>query len=767
MCENNLYGRGDYISEVVAEITGGQKPLSLIHGKNGMGKTSVALNVADMLKKSGVEVTFYTVEGAIQAYEEPFLRHLRDVILQAPSSSLSIGDLIATLGKNPENKLARVISGIYQDLAKKIGAEKTFGALGEVFVQSVDQLIEKAKILAGQNKDSFYTEYNDALKILVPTLNKKSVLIIDQIESASEQLWKFIEAFSKFKPNEIGLLLVINDEKYRGIECLETLRPELHALGVEPKELLGLIEQDLRLWLHEEKGVDLPNEILSRAIIELDGRPDFLKTWIDNGEFSMETLSEGQRKNYGFYDEIFNKLSVDAKKFVHILAALPLSLSVDVQLISKMAVTDEFLAISVIEELEKFKLITREARSIRLRHQHIRTFITETRYPLGPETIRNILSAVEDRYGAIDVNCPKLPLIEAKKDLLLAHGGRDGANFIISVAEKQLKEGAYRSALEIASGAEKILSEAGTTPSTKIYLIKAESYEQIGEYTNGIVQLTSIDQSNLDLEQSFRIHHQLAKLYFRLNDYQNSFNEINAAEKIALAMDDPHLIANALIIKGHLLRDTEQFGAAYDIAMHLKTDLLQRVEDELLKAHMYRSISRAMSSLFMADSIENAKQSILIAENAYSKRHQGNGYFTLGEAYRLNRDYQQSLEAYSQGLEISVSLGNTDLRIYCNLGLIASSIASGDFESANKYIIVLGELDSEKFPVESNHLRMLKYLYGLVTKGSHDDEQLRLIVSTYKESFLRIIPDEYLKNLDKLSDRNQIADYIKNNPFRL
>jgi tetratricopeptide (TPR) repeat protein len=765
---NALYGRDSDIDRLVSELALGSTSVSFMYGKTGIGKSAISYEVACRLSCRDYVVTTHEVEGGIQGYEEPFIRHLKDLIPNMKDPDLSSGRIVEALSKNPENKLAKIISGVCQDVAKKIGVEKSAAAIGDIFEDSVGKLTSEAKLLASQDKESFYTDYIKSLETIGPYLSKKSVLIIDQIENASEQLQKFLIPFSKNKPKEFRLLLIVNDEKYLGIQAFNALMPELHSLLVQPIEITNLTSEDLKKWVKDEKNVLLPGVILSEAILRLDGRPELLRSWVDNGDYSLETLRQSGNRNFGFYKETYDKLSSRyAKDFLSLLGSFPNSILIDLSIISEIIGIDESVARDIVRELEDCKFIVRVERSVKLRHQLLKDFIEETTIPLSIGDAKNALNILEKHFGFIAIDSENLPLIEAKKDFLMITHENEDLEFVTAVARKQLVEGAYRSAIQIIDKAKKNFSASLSDElDAQLCLIAAESFGQIGLYNDGISQLKDIDRTKLEPVDNCRMCILLGKLYVSINKYDKSIPLIEEAEKTAISINNPDMLAKALIYKGHIYRDNEKYQEAYLTALQIKDLLMDKVENDSTRAHLYRSVSRAMSSIFMPEAIDEANNSILIAEKLYSKRHQGNGSFTLGEAHRLNKEYDTSFSAYEKGLEIALSLGNKDLEIYCLLGLTAATLASRSYSVSGDFLRKLEGLDAEKFPVESLHYRFLNYIYGFMVNNVFSSQTINAIATDYKITFHRLKPGEYLNNLHKCSNIEDRSAFLYDNPIR-
>ena len=359
-------------------------------------------------------------------------------------------------------------------------------------------------------------------------------------------------------------------------------------------------------------------------------------------------------------------------------------------------------------------------------------------------------------------------MLETKLELTMSIENREDFDFYYSLIQKQFNDGAYNSVINISEIALNLINTSDITNDDKIniLLIKGKALEQIGEYAQAIDELTSIDISSLPDQTKSKVYVLNSELYLKLNLYEDSLDNISKAENIFYEESDFDGLSETYKIKGHILRDTEKFDAAYSLAKELRDKILPNVKDLLSKAKIHRSISRALGSIFSPDAIKEAEISKSFAVKENSRRNIGNADFTLGEAYRLNKLYKKATDAYKTGLDIAYSLGNRDLEIYCKLSLTATMISMDNLESEYLFFSELERLDSNKFPVESLHFKLLEYMYKLLRDEEIPAENIDQVNEKYKRRFYRVIPVQYLKELLSLSDVTERKTYVRENPIR-
>lgn len=770
MSSTKLYGRESFVKDIITDLTDQKIPVVFIQGFSGMGKTSISKYIKAKFEQDyGYIVSQYTVESNIQSYEEPFLILLKDIVNSIPDNDITVKDILEATGKKPENRLARILSGVAQDLSKKIGIESTVKVFGEIFVESVDTLVAEAKKLASEDRASFYTEYTEALLAIAPLCKTKHFLIIDQLEKANEPLIRFLISFPQNKPECIRILLTINDEREEGIECLEILRPDYQYIGVQPRRLAGITKIDLREWLNSEKRGELSDEVLTKAITQLDGRPLLLRSWIDNGDYSLESLSSPDAKTYGFYNNLFSRLDLHAQQIAILLAHIPLSLPVDINFIERISGLAPLDINIILNDLRNKNFIVKDGDCFKYSHQLVRTFVLNEKSSLTHVQKKEILHKLEAEAGSISVSVSSPSLLEVKLELTTSIDNIDDFDFYFAISQKQLEEGAYKSAINLAGHALNNSRGVDLTDELKIkmLLIKCKALEQLGEYNKAISTLKQQDLTSLQDITKAKVQTLLAELNLRLNQYEDSLRDIASAESILVDIDDAEGLATLYIIKGHVLRDIEKYDDALSLARYLSEHIYPRVDNALVQAHILRSISRAKASLFMPEAIIDAINAKIIATKKNSKRHIGSAEFTLGEAYRLNKQFDKAKDSYGAGLDIANSLGNRDLEIYCKLGLAATMLCGADIESSYNLIQDLSKLSSDKFPVESLHTKMFTYIHNLLINEAPSLSQIEEIDEEYRSRYSRSIPGAYLRELRSKSEVEQRAKYVKDNPIRL
>ena len=768
MIDQKLYGRDDFIDETVAKITGGTNAVILIHGPTGMGKTVVVKSIEEILQsKQQRTVTYYQVEGNIQAYEEPFLKFLRDILASLPPDKVTVQKVIDSIKVNAENKLARIASGLYQDLIKRLAIEKTAAAIGEIFVEAADGFIDQAHKLARQERESFYTEYMETLRAITPSLSEKPILIIDQLEASSETMLSFVESFSKYKPTEIVLLIIVNNETLKGVECINSIQPLMQEINTEVIELQGITEDDLQQWVEEEKHFNLSLELSRRAIREFGGRPLFIKSWIDYGEFTFDSLKKPRLNIWGYYNELFTILSREAKELAILLSPIPLALPMGVTMISHLSLKPQEHILLLLHELEHYRFIERDQNKYRYSHELIRKFVLN-RMPPSDEIKQRILSALETEFGLISASAPQIPLIEAKVELLPSVKGRDGFEFLCSLANRQLEEGSYNSALNFSDQAIAMLKvhELTMEDHARLRLIKAKIFEQVGEYGKGVEELSGVDDSQIPKPLQAQIYTQYGELFLRWNRYDESLQYLSRAEEVLVELNDQEALALVLIRKGDVFRDTEKDEEALELARKLKTEIMPTVTRELLKAHIHRSISRAFTLLGDPVALEEALRAKEIAIRERSKKSLGNALFVIGEACRSMQKYPDAAEAYQKGLDIAHSFGHKDLEIYCLLGSAAAKLPFHKLPEAEYHIEDLEKIDPSKFPVESLHTRMLRLVLKLIRDEVVSENDLDSLNYEYIR-FSRTWPGKFIKDLSLEPEVQKRFVLLASNPLRL
>lgn len=757
------YGRDNFISEAVTSINTCDCKVLLIEGPTGIGKSTVVESVAEYLREAGQLVTFYKAESRMQAYEEPFLSLLRELLEKIPDKEVTIKEIIKSFKKHPEKHLSRIVSGALKDIAKGTRLEKTSEELGEIIKEVTEQkLIDSAKRLARQDKDSFYSEYMEIVRSIAPRLSKKAVLVIDQLEETSETLLSFIESFSKHKPDNILLVLTLNSEIYQGISHLETLKGTMQYLA-DIRVLPKLSENDLIKWVKDEKGEEISIEVAKRAIIELDGRPLFLESWVNNEDYAIESFeSMPDAKMWGFYDELFKKLSPQAKEIAIALAPLPLTLSIDLQFNAAILKCSEMEARAYLHELENYKFIKRENNKYSFTHQLIRRFVYENHQPTEGLK-KKVLNLLEENYGAIKVSSDKLPLVEAKAELLLGSYEKTSFKYLLSLAERQLDEGAYNYSIQLTEAIEKTMSDnLKMDDMANLSLVKAKAFEQTGQYNNGIKILNDIKHDDIIEQTHSKIHIRNGELHLRLNLYKEALANLNEAELMTKNADDLAIIQ---IRKGDILRDTEKYKAAIQLATHLGKKILPHTTNDLIKAHCYRSISRALSASEKKEAIKYGVLAKKISLKKQSLRHTGNSFFVLGEAYRLNKNYIDALPLYDESVNIASSIGHKDLEIYCRIGRAAAHMPLAHFDEAEKDIKTLETLNPAMFPVEALHGKMLRVILNLLKNKDKSSAEINELDVEYL-NFSRKLPGKLMRKMFDASNIEERLNIIKNNPIK-
>ncbi len=541
--------------------------------------------------------------------------------------------------------------------------------------------------------------------------------------------------------------------------------PTLQSLGVEPITIEGLTIEGLREWVENEKGVTLHDNILSRALLVSGGRPGPLRAWINNGVFTLDSLEAPDMNNYGFYRELFNRLEPESQYALRILGSLSYSMQIDVSMLANFLQINEQSAARVIHELALFRLIDRSGRIIRLNNRQFAEYLrSDSMLPLPPNEIRNILSIMEQYYGSIEPRHNTYSLVDTKKDLLMISTDFVDYDYLVDVAKRQYDDGAYRSARRIAN---EILTRDRLLSDTHSYgfrIVSAQACDQLGLYDEGIEKLSAVRYETLPVQDKTKYNIVLGKLHFRLNDYRSACVCISRAESLTEETGDAESNAKCRIYRAHIHRDTEQYEAAYEVAIQLQKDLMTRVSP-LTSAHIHRSTSRAMSSLADRGSIDEAQKSIEIAITEYSKVDEGNGYFALGEAFRLNKEYGSSIPAYHKGLDIALSLENKDLEIYCRLGLVASFLGAGDVDSASSNLCDLSILSYDKFPIETLHFKLLSHVVDCLKSPTKDRDTAVEFISVYEARYNRQATRRFVDSLHAIDTTPERFYFIENNPI--
>lgn len=757
-----IIGREKFAQTIVSDILSQSRYIGVINGVSGVGKTETAKVISKHFETNVTllhDVTYFELKEA-QTAEEPWIKLYRKICeAEKPRAFQAFRN---SLNKEPIKKILRLVKGFLKDIVQKKAGElsNTSDALNEIINESVadissDELLKRVG-------ESNYSILINVLEKILSVSKSKHILILDNFESAPETgLTLFKSVLSKI-PNNLKILILINPEKIDpDREDFKILRNKLQYEYTDSiYNLSGLTPADIQQWVYRKHNIRLPNKFAIQASEEYDGRPLFLKYWIENSNFKINTFSPAGPRLYGYLDQHFNKLSDKAKDIVRLLATIfPYSLSPDILQSTSGLTSGEFTsAMEILLDGRKFAE-NYGTKCFRCCHSIMATFIKDKMGETITDQYRYRLNQALSRSGIYNTNPDRL-MLAMKADLITNEDGFEGIQYLLDFTENQLLRGESiyaRVQLKKLAFLLKSQPSADKYERAKYYYLESELAKETGNYQESLKNIEKAFQLEPPKTLSIKLFLVQGEVYYRLNKYSSAKSSLKNARKLSILLRNYSHLAKGVIRTASVAMDCCKLNHAFKIGVILEQKILPNVTDNVTISHILRSLARIQAPQCVKKSQINAVEAVRIAKTINSDRVLGNCLYALGDSLRHQEKYKEAVLTYEKALQKAAITGNKDLEIYSMLGIIVSKASINDKLAFTNYLKKLNIAINYEAPVEKLYLRLFNTLEKIVDLRSIDNNELadlRLKFTLYQRKWAIFLIDELRKkpSIISLSD---------------
>jgi len=323
----HLYGRKKFVAEVVPLLqSGNEAAIVALTGKSGVGKTALLNQLAENCRSAdGIGlVVQHHVES--QAYSvQHFLGMLTVQIIEQgaiPKRNFpGFRDSLNRLSRDHAIALATAgLIDVTTNLAPTL--KRTTESLLSVLMQTDALSAPKAaaETIVRKSNDDLLAAYIRLINSMAQS-GFRGVLLLDQVEHASQGVLDALIAILRGLPITWGLCLAINDELPEGLSALTAILPPLKYRGGSVREIPGLDIGALEAWTQDVRGRLPTTAELARVLENCGGRPLFLKDWVHG----LTTVPERSlhTKLGAYYDQRLRTLSGESRRLLRALSLLP------------------------------------------------------------------------------------------------------------------------------------------------------------------------------------------------------------------------------------------------------------------------------------------------------------------------------------------------------------------------------------------------------------------------------------------------------------
>jgi tetratricopeptide (TPR) repeat protein len=715
LSDQPIFGREKDIEILLEDLTRKQKTVRILRGESGVGKSRLLDTIYQKSKKDRCKESFvgyYNKEDALISeaisYTYPIaicLNNLIEDILGVQSSEDRIESQITRLEKTFKTFFKEqgfeILGAIFQDIAKKVGLEKT-AILATKFYDTFRDTKASIKLgsdILSNQKDNVFGTYVNIFKLLAKEFpNRRFILIFDQLESVGKASIDFLLNLIKLLPESFHILIAFKTEERRwedeSVRRLyeDTYDKIVYDLRGKDHRLEGLTAEQIGDWIFSARKRRLPLVPDLRRIKENSGGlPVILEQWINqsrNLNYDEIKIDDHCRQ----LNKLMNNLSDDDK-----IKIWKMSVMID-------PVNTDFLMSYLGLKKEEFSLFVQRVAKQGIfdkdrgwfRHELIKKCIEE--YQLSNEM-------KEYYHGKLSDYCEQFSLypnvktydhttfkVHIEYAYHLHSAGRYKKSFIQNMNLGRLVE--LAGSLDLAERSYKRSIFAGSKIKNPSKIKLADCYSSLGDVYIVWGRLSEAESNYLisldyysDIKHESKMAVTLNKIgiaYDHRGEHHEALKVYQQALKISRQLNQKHNISSILTNIGIIYDKNGNYSEAlraYNEALKIS----RRLNDKSSIVNLLNNIGVILGATGQADNaLKKFNEALKFSRRPYDLRSIAGTLSNMGNIYSSKGDYNKAMKEYEESGEISRRLGDERqvAAILCNIGITYSR--QGDYTWALK-----------------------------------------------------------------------------------
>ncbi|WP_162246504.1 tetratricopeptide repeat protein [Aeromicrobium sp. Root495] len=546
----------------------------------------------------------------------------------------------------------------------------------------------------------------------------QGIIVVDQVERASEGLSSSLIAVARHVPDTWRLVLALNDEMPAGSAWLRNFWPDLAYERATSVPVEPLRAPAVQAWYTSVRGSAPAPADVENAITWTQGRPLLLEEWI-TGRTDLAGLKSTLTRVGPYYKTRIDALPSAARALLRRLALFPVGTRFGFDLVRALSGEDDpESAYEVVNELvgELFLVtdLSPQTNDTQYLFRHD-TIHLHTLTGAPAQVVRDLATKTHEILKTCPLPQPELNSWSMARLAVAAGESDDGPRIAAEACRALMAARSFVDAEHLARSAIEAFPHAELD---ELRLAHADAQNGMGDYEAALASLEMIGQPTADVWLS------KGRALLRLNRYGPSQEALQKAWA-----SFPAKSVGTSAAQRELITIKRDLGNYVD-AVHSSRVLLSGLSDESSdaeRAGVLRALARSLA-------LAGDNEAVIYANSALELGRQlgigpeSTGLLTLGEALRHSGDPASALEAYRESADLSLSTGNRDCYLWAVLGASDSLRLLGRPEDSRREAepaTTLLKSSATTHPLESLHFDLLEAATALGERtGSFDHDQL-------------------------------------------
>jgi len=713
----NLHGRGIELEQVKEILLDPRKRMILLGGVSGVGKTHL---LAELQSQLSADIPLQLNVSITSKAQQPaeVVQSLATQLAGSDSvQEATLKQYFAELGKRPIKNCYRLGLALIGDIAKAklSSAEGVVNEVASIIAETDDAASTdaQAQALSEAAKDDLVLAFRELMQTIADG-GQTGTLVIDGLENASTSVVEATLAFVADLPRTWSIALAVNTERSDGPPIFAEVSELLVYSGGDTLPLRGLTRDGMLEWMASSNPARRSEDDLEAALDVTQGRPFYLREWLDGTELEEITLEMG-RKIAPAYQARFNKLSPASQAYLSRLCVLPLGLTDQKPFFDALPNgIPDFNSVSVMNELKTSRFLENLHNDRLLPHDETRQQVLSI---LGNDIKRTVAEEILNEFDALDldVGTRDVELLRLRSDA----GRADQVTEIgPSVAARLIEYSPEAADQAFELSMEKNLDVMTGEKRSEILLNQARAMIGTGRYPAALEFIDRAEDGMSARNLVLSSAQVRLKALMRLNQYPDA---LTVAEHVLSLLPKKESVASieTLRILNTIYRDVGDSDNALSTAKTLRKIYKNNEIDERVKSRIWRNLARTYATLQPKKAEKAAKKALRFAKQSGQLRDVGNAYLALGEARRHNNKLGKAVAAYDHAIKCALALGNVDSLLWSTLGKVDAELLAGNAATAQEGLDKLAPFFSEegrRHPLESLHWELSKIELGLLTE---------------------------------------------------
>lgn len=698
------------------------KSCLLFDGNSGVGKTIFLKQVSKYLNEND----YYSLYLSFNKSEKEILQELLEFAKRILSIKIVVKSVIKDLKENKYQYIRNLTLVLIKDiinLALPISIE----------IQKLDTYKELNVIAQKASLSEIEKQIQELEYDLFPTLlsaiqeysnySEKSIYIIyDQVETSTKQNQENIRKSLTNVNNNLCQILSIQKELLQSNIELYNFISSIKRYTSEDYNLTGFSKDEITEWFNLNNLTYYEHDIIK--LIEItEGKPIFLEQCIRNKNIDINKIRKDV-KDGSLFTNYLKDFKKEEQKLIIALCFQPQNYILTDDILRQLTniETQEFDTFK--QRLEDTKLISLD-RTNNLCYVNLHYLIIDYIINKNYNTVQEI---AQNLYELLNPHA--FTSLQERKHFLsiLLHFPKSKYQTVFEYFNKfNIEEDGI--SLDWIEKIKENENNLNINSKIKLNAIYAKACYLLGRFQFAI-ENTEInikeqsDKVNL-LEYCFYKLYR-GRNYFRLSNYDLAINDIKFATDIFNKIERWDEYIECIKTLSTIHRDKSEYQEAYLISKNLYDKLINHkiYLKPTSQSYIYRNFIRSALMANKPDELQSIleKSFDVVNKNVgnINERDLANCFYTQGEYYRYNKDFNYSIESYRKAIKYAQKVNNPDTEIYSLLGICDNLIHIANYHEFQKTTKILSNvLNSYKYDkcsLEVLHFNLLVNVLYLINK---------------------------------------------------